>query len=311
MKKFIFKSIYFVGYFIIFFALVNALFLGIIVSTDFDFRKRIESIKFENPDFELLALGASLGLDGIDAELLTDLGVKSYNLSIGGSSIKTNYFQLKEYLTICSKKPKTVILCLSSYLDTFNDPNDEVIHPIVEFTMKDYKFGLNDLPILKFKWLGFEFLKKLVSSTHRKAELSYGQLKFQKTISDHTSFNNAPLVLENFTSAHWIEELANLCNQNGIELIVLDMPGYNEARNLDEIGPYTLVFDNGDSAKLYNFRSKEFCEIFDADKDWVGNSHLNEFGAEKFTGELYRVLTENVSSNHTNLETSLHPEGKE
>jgi hypothetical protein len=68
------------------------------------------------------------------------------------------------------------------------------------------------------------------------------------------------------------------------------MPGYKETQNLSEIGPHLLNFNNGCSANLYNLDSKDFCTIFDSEKDWIGNSHLNEFGATKFTKELINII---------------------
>ena len=54
--------------------------------------------------------------------------------------------------------------------------------------MKNYKYGVKDAPILKFKWLGVEFLKKIVSDAHRKTIISYGQIKYPKTISDNSEY---------------------------------------------------------------------------------------------------------------------------
>jgi hypothetical protein len=91
-------------------------------------------------------------------------------------------------------------------------------------------------------------------------------------------------------SLHWIGEIAKLCNQNGIELLILELPGYKVTQNLTKIGPHMIHFNNGYSAKLYNFNSKNFCTIFDSNIDWIGNSHLNEFGATKFTKELINTI---------------------
>jgi len=260
----------------------------IIAKTDFDFKKRFESMNFNNPDFELLVLGASTSLDAFDTELLTSNGIKSYNLAIGGSSIRTSYIQLKEYLTICSKRPRYVILGLNSAMvESFNDNK---IHPIVEVTMDGHKYSMKDVPILKFKWLGFELVKKIVSKKHRKAKLIYGQLRFQKTAPDNTNYKESYLDIQEFESTPWIGEMAKLCCQNGIKLIVLEMPGYKETQNQSGRGPYRLHFENSHSANLYNFNSKDFCIIFDSDADWIGNSHLNEFGAKKFTSELISML---------------------
>jgi len=285
MKKFVIDLFYFAGFFAVFFILINVIYIGIIASTDWDFRKRLESLKLDNPDFELLVIGASAAMDAVDTELLTSNGIKSYNLGMDGSTIKTSYIQLKEYLSKYSKKPQYVVLGVNSFHESFNNNG---IQPIVDITMNDHNFSLNDVPILKFKWLGFEFLKKIISKKHRKARLIYGQLKFQKTISDNTNFNGTYLNIQKFESSSWIGEIAKLCHKNGIELLILELPGYKEIQNLSEVGPYILCFNNGYSANLYNFSSKDFCVIFDADKDWIGNSHLNENGAAKFTRELIR-----------------------
>jgi hypothetical protein len=219
---------------------------------------------------------------------LTSSGIKSYNLAIGGSSVRTNYVQLDEYLTNYRKRPKYVLLGLNS--DMVRTFDDEGIHPIVEWTMKDHVFRIKDIPILKFKWLGTEFLKKIISEKHRNAKLSYGQVKFQKTNSDNTNSRESYFNTIEMESSHWIGEIARLCGRNGIELIVMEMPGYKVTRNVSGIGPYKLHFNNGSSSLLYNFNSQEFCAIFDANKDWIGNSHLNEFGAFKFTEKLIKIL---------------------
>jgi hypothetical protein len=287
MTKFVIRSFYFTLFFGIFFVLINVIYLGIIASTDWDFIKRLESLKFNNSDYKLVVLGASISSDAFDTELLTTNGIKSYNLAIGGSSIRTNYVQLNEYLTICSKRPQYIVLGINTKLESFDD---EGIHPIVEVTMKDHKYSLKDTPILKFKWLGFEFLKKIVSKNHREAKLSYGQIKFEKTNPDKTNFHESSLDTLKIISSYWIGELARLCNENGMALLILEMPGYKETQNLSEIGPHILHFNNGVSANLYNFNSKDFCSIFDSESDWIGNSHLNEFGAKKFTKELINIL---------------------
>jgi hypothetical protein len=288
MKKFVIKSFVFVFIFALYFVLINIIYIVIIENTDYNFKKRFESLKFNNPDFKLLVLGASTSLDGIETGFLTSNGIKSYNLAIDGSTVRTNYIQLNEYLTQYSKRPKYVVLGLNSSLEKSFD--DDGIHPIVEVTMKNHNYIVNDVPILKFKWLGFEFLKKIVSKKHRNAKISYGQVKFQKAVSDNTNFVESYLDIRKFESSHWIREIAKLCNQNGIELIILEMPAFKETQNLNEIGPHKLYFKNGYSAILYNFNSRNFCEIFDSDKDWIGNSHLNESGAKTFTKELISIL---------------------
>jgi len=210
-------------------------------------------------------------------------------MAIGGATVRTSFVQLDEYLTKHSTKPKYVILGLNSTHEEFDI---ETIHPIIEVSMQGHKYSLNDIPILKFKWLGIEFLKKVISSKHRQARLSYGQLKFQKVISDDTRYKVNYLNTGKFTSSKWINEIAKLCCQNNIVLYILELPGYKELQNSSDVGPYNLVFNSECYTKLYNFNSKDFCEIFDPNKDWIGNSHLNEFGAKKFTETLLEYLVE-------------------
>ena len=287
MKKFIRRSLFYILIFIAF----NLVFLITVVSTDWNFRKRIEAITFNNPDFDLLVLGNSLAMDAIDCSLMSSVGIKSYNLAIAGASVRTNYIQLSEYLQYYSEKPSCVLLALGSFGDDFAD---EVIHPIVEVTMKDHRFRISDLPISKFEWLGVQFLKKVVSSKHRQARIVNGQLKFQKVVPDNTEFNELYFDTQLFKSSIWIEKIAGLCDQNGINLIVIELPGYRHVQNMSEVGPYTISFNNEVLYNLYNFNSREFCRMFDSGNDWIGNSHLNEYGAIKFTGELIKIIPSNI-----------------
>jgi hypothetical protein len=291
MKKFARKSLLFTLFFTLFFVLINSIYLGIIALTDWDFMKRLESLRFDNPDFELLVIGNSFPEYGIDSEFLTSKGIKSYNLGIVGSSDETSYIQLNEYLTRYKQKPNYVLLGVNSYLDPFNNVG---IEPIVDFTMKGHKYSFNDVPLIKFKWLGVEIIKKILSSKHRSAKLSYGQVKFQKATTDHTSFNETYLDINKVESSYWIGEFVKLCTQSGIKLVIIEMPGLKETQNLSEVGPYPLKFKNGYSATMYNFNSQVFCEIFDIDKDWVGRSHLNETGAAKFTKELLNFIKRDI-----------------
>lgn len=289
MREFLIRSSGFILLFALFFFILNAIFLGLIAYTDWDFKKRMESLNFEKPDFDLLVFGNSLALDGIDTEFLTKNGIRSYNLSIGGSSVRTSYIQLCEYLAKYEKKPKYVLYGSGSYL---GDLKEEEIHPIVEFTMDNYKFRINDIPIIKFKWLGLELLKKVISSEHRSAELSYGQLKFKKKTPDSTILKDLLLNKDYYQDSEYLSEIAELCSQNGIEFIVIEMPGFKNTRNSNDTGPFILDFKNGHSAWMFNLNSRDFCKIFDSKEDWIANSHLNEYGARKFTNELVIIIDE-------------------
>jgi hypothetical protein len=287
MKKFAKKVLFFLLYFIVLSILINTVFLVIITRTDWNFSKRIESIRWEDPDFELLALGTSLADYGVDAELLTEEGIKSFNLALVGGSIQTSYVQLEEYLTNYKKDPRYVILLVNAYLEEFNQDG---IQPIVEFTMKGQKIDLKDVPISKFQWQTHELMKKALSSNYRSGYTSYGQTRRSSVSPDHSDYQNLTFDIKKYESAIYIEKMAELCNDREIEFIVIDIPGVKETQNISEIGPYDLRFESGHSAILYNLNSQEFCEFIDIQKDWSGMSHFNETGAAKFTRELLHLI---------------------
>lgn len=300
MKKFAIKSLLFALYFVMFFVIINAIYLGLLVNTDEGFKKRLQSIRFDNPDFELLVFGTSFAEYGIDTELLTSKGIKSFNLALGGNSLQTSYIQLEEYISNYSHKPKYVLLVFNSYREAPDKENVSEIEPLVETTMKDYKYGLKDAPVLRYTWLGTEMIKKVLSRKHREARLSFGQVKFEKCTPDHSEYKNIYLNTQAITASVWISKMAEFCKQEGIDLMLIEIPGFKETQNLSEIGPYELQFSNGSTARLYNFNSREFCKTFESDKDWIGNSHLNESGAQKFTSELFNAIKGSESAlNHT------------
>lgn len=294
MGKVIRKIGLFVLYFGIFSIIVNLIFLVVIATTDWDFVKRRQSLNFDNPDYDLLVLGASLAEYAIDTELLTSAGIKSFNLSLVGSSVKTGYVQLEEYLKRYANKPDLVILGVNSYLEDFYGDG---IQPVVEFTMKGHNYGFKDIPITKFNWAGMELLKKAILSEYRKTTVTYGHKKSLRTISDGSDFKNQQLDLNEFKSSLWINKLAFLCNQQGVRFIILNLPGVKETQNVSTTGPYYINYKDGSSAILYNLNSQEFTTFINSDKDWAGLSHFNKVGAKRFTEAMSGILLPDIIGN--------------
>ena len=287
MNRFIKDTVSFLIFFGCFFVLLNAVFLALIALTDYDFRKRIEFIQFKNPDYDLIVLGSSLAAYGVDTEYLTSKGQRSYNLAQEGSNIKTNFIQLEEYIKKHTNIPDCVWLVVNSNLENFNSTG---IQPVIEFTMKGHKYGIQDIPINKFRWVGVDLLKKFFSSKHRKAKIRYGQIKFEKATPDKTEYVDNNLEIEKFLDSYWIGEIVKLCKKNNIEIIIIDIPCFKNTQNKSAIGPYNLSFRNGYSAPLLNLNSQEYCRFIDPNEDWIGNSHFNEIGAEKFTENLLSTV---------------------
>jgi hypothetical protein len=258
---------------------MNFIYLVVIQRIDWNYSKRLESLNLKDPKYNLLVIGNSLAMDGIDTKLLSENGYNSYNLAIGGSSLETNYIQLMEYLSIYNQKPKYVILGMGSYMNSFESGN---INPIVDFTQKDKVYTPSDLPILKFKWLFKEQLKKILSKDHREAYLDRGQLKFKKAIKDDSKINlSNEFQLDKYKNSQTLKLIIDLCEKENIQLLILEMPGYKKDRH--KFIKKVIHLDDKQNVFVVDYNYFEFCELFDDHKDWIGNSHLNQYGAQKFT----------------------------
>ncbi|MGW9686016.1 hypothetical protein [Flagellimonas sp. 2504JD1-5] len=279
MRKFIFK----ISLFLFSFLLINILYLVIIQNLDWNFYKRVESLNLNKPTYENIILGNSLAMDGIDCRLFSNNPDNTYNLAIGGASLNTNYIQLLEYLEIAQTSPKRVVLGIGSYRE--NSFKKNKIHPMVEFTKPGYNYKLTDLPVLKFKWIFKELIKKIISADHRNAELVQGQLRISRTVPDKTQnkviIGNVPFA--KYQNSNLIKQIAQLCNQNKIEFILVEMPGFRKTRNNNSIGPYEMDYQLDKKVKLYNFNGSDIDTVLNPNEDWLGGSHLNKQGAIKFT----------------------------
>lgn len=271
----------------------NALYLVIVIKTDFNFQKRLETLNFENPTYELLVLGNSLALDGIDTELLTENGYDSYNMALAGSSIFSIKLQLEEYLSSYQHKPEYIILGLGSYIN-YIDNDSKQIHPVVDFTRKEKSYTFDDIPMIRFKWIFIDLLKKLVSKKHREAYLKHGQLRFSKQVADKSKIDSSrtfPFKEYEFNrdNPNNFSDIINICSNKGIKLIIVEMPGFKKVRHKKSFDRLILDKSNN-NAILFDYNNFEFAEIFDSQTDWIGNNHLNVYGAKKLTNRLVQDL---------------------
>ena len=296
MLRFLKKIILFT---LLFFA-VNYAYLLIIEHYNYDFKKSIEAVNMEHQNYSCLALGNSLVMDGIDAELLTKKGLSSYNFAIGGANLKSNYIQLIHYLEN-NENPKFVLLGTASLNSLERKKSDEAIHPIIEYNYKPFDWlNYKNLPMIKFRWLSIEMLKLLVSSDHRKAELVLGQYKTKRQVGDKTEFknkSNKEINLKAIIENKYLYKIDSICKKNDIRFLVFEMPGYKKSQNSLDIGPFNLKNMKNDISFI-NLNNNNLCsELFNDEKDWLGNSHLNEYGAEKLTNYIFeKFLSQNLNN---------------
>jgi len=282
MNKFLLKSLLILGLFLG----LNYAYLEILKITDWSISKVSKEVDFKDKDFDYLFLGASLTLDGIDSRLLTKNGFKSYNLGLGGASLKTTYIQLIHYLNN-NKKPKTVILGIGSLSKSYKEYKETRISQSVEYFYFKNDISFENLPLVKFRGAALENLKMVVSKDHREAEIVEGQLRIKKKVKDNTKYQknlDHEIHISDYKGAVHLFKIDSICKSRGIKFFVIEMPGFKKTQNNIPIGPHKLADKNHDTVVLYNLNNKDLVSnLIDSDNDWLGNSHLNEYGAIKLT----------------------------
>jgi hypothetical protein len=273
------------------FLIANYLYLEVLKKYDWNMSKVYESVHFENKDFDHIFLGASLVLDGIDNEYLSEKGIQSYNFALGGASIRTSYIQLERYLSN-NKKPRVVVLGIGSLSKSYKVYSSDLdISASVKYFYFKKKLEVDNLPMIKFRGAALENLKQVYSKNHRNAEIVMGQLKTKKAVPDKSSYKDSTkktIEISDYEGASYLFKIDSICRAKKIELIVLEMPGYKKTQNTIPVGPHILSDSIHEEIVLYNLNNKDLVsELIDSKKDWLGNSHLNEFGALKLTKYIY------------------------
>jgi len=262
--------------------LINILYLEVVKKYDWSFKKHLIAENFNSESFDYLFLGNSLVMDAIDAELLTEKGYSAFNLSIGGATVETNILQLKSYMENGNKVPECVILGVGNFLG--NDHLSDIIHPAVKYTEQPYLKTLFEIPLLTYSWVATELLKRVISKHHRNAKIVKGQLRISKKVKDKSVYsdNTVSELNSDYYKVDKIDSFARVCNHLNIRLIVIEMPALKSFQNDIDIGPYEF---NGNDFQFtfYNLNNRTLGKIFDGERDWLGNSHLNENGAIKLT----------------------------
>lgn len=277
------------GWFLALVILLNMMYLLVLILFSPGFKKIYQISKIRNQKFEVVALGNSLALDGIDAEYLTKNGINTYNLSVAGSHVSTSFLILEDYLKH-NQKPKLVLVGLSAaygkaYLNKIPFKNPEVeffYHP-------DWKENITNPPLMNFQWLSVDLLKIVISKDHRNATLVKGQWKTKKTIPDNTVYAGNSTSVIDYTDPY-LSKIVDLCRKNGINIILTELPGSNNTRN-DLPFIYEATLNDNSKFPVFNLNNYTISSgIIDSSKDWLGANHLNQFGGEKIT----KYLLENV-----------------
>ncbi|MBL0012871.1 MAG: hypothetical protein IPP30_03695 [Flavobacterium sp.] len=276
---------------------LNLAYLLMLVFWSPGFKKIYEISRFEKQNYETIVLGNSMALDGIDAEYLSNKGMSTYNLSVAGNHISTSVSLLKDYLEK-NDKPKMVVVGLSSaigksYLNPVPFTNPEVeffYHPSLISNLKNP-------PLLNFQWLAVDLLKIVISKDHRNATMVLGQWKTKKVIPDGSVFKNAIAKPIDYRDP-FLLEITKICQEQGIKLVVVELPGSNSNQNNLPF-QYTVKLKDGTSQMVYNLNSNAVgSQVLNPATDWLAQDHLNQFGGQKITTFLLeQVFQKNLNSN--------------
>ena len=277
MAKF-FKKI---GWLLALLVLLNMLYLAVLICFCPGFKKVYEVHQFKNQHFDVLILGNSMALDAVDAQVLSQKGISSYNMAIAGDHISTSLFMLEEYLKN-NKKPKVVAIGLSSaigksYLNPVAFKNPEVeffYHP-------DLLSNITNPPLLNFQWLAVDMLKIVISKDHRNAKMILGQWKTGKVIPDTSTFKAKTHSID-YTNPY-LSQTIEMCHSKGIRVVLFELPGSNANQNALPFY-YQAKLKNGKPFLIRNLNNNEIMShVIDPKTDWLAPDHLNKHGGEKIT----------------------------
>jgi len=282
MQKFIIN----IFLFLLLFFISNVFYLRILRLSD-QFAKTEEFSKFRNEKFEILIGGFSLAMNGLDPEICNSKGFEAYNFALGGANIVSTKLMLNQYL-LHNEPPKYFIYGTSEHyyhLIKVNEASVQGYHPVVDHFFTTPDFSIINLPIIKFKWLFKEILKKTISKKYR-FEVINGHVRSTLKRYDNSTVNNSNVLSpEKYFSNQNIRDLAILCKQNNIIFIIAEMPTWqaNKHKNKTEISYSQEIeahfFD-------YNCIDSPISFVLSNKNDWTSDNHLNVNGAEKLTNFL-------------------------
>lgn len=292
------KFIYYILLLLFGYLFVNLIYLRVLEYIDWEVVKAKQSSKLANQDYNILVMGNSTTMDGINTDLLSKRVGKAYNFSLGGASLITNYVQLQHYLDN-NAHPEQVWLFLSSCHTNYLKEGSDV-HPLVNhYLLKEKKVQLSELPIYKYRWLFVENIKKIISPAYRNAKVVQGQLQISKVIKDNSEGSPAkivPSISSDYYSHNefqYLWEITKLCQRKKIKLEVFEMPCFIIERNNFSLGPH-LIINKGNtnlSIRIHNLNnSVEAGRIIDPNQDWLSPNHLNLSGSVHLTEHIVDLL---------------------
>lgn len=271
------------------FAIVNWAYLLLMRRIDWNFSKAIEAQAFANKDLDILILGNSTAMDGVNAEILSQAVGESHNFALGGATLEANWVQLDRYLAQ-NARPQHVFLFLSSC--HLNYGIQSGVNPMIDAGTPETP-GLKDMPLYAFRWLLIENVKKLISHDHRTATVVRGQLQMDRVVPDYSAAVPAAPCSDvpdyRGSGYAYLWKMHERCLALGVDFRIFEMPCWQQRQN--GCGDYEVRIDNRE-VRIVNLNNTDLCRrIIVPERHWLSENHLNRAGSEALTHYLVTLLS--------------------
>jgi hypothetical protein len=297
---------------------ISVWFAGLLLSwttRHFDFTepKLSESLQFRDQHFDVLYLGDSLTLEGVNAASVDrELGTHSFNFALGGASILESEMQLRYFL---EHNPKPRLVALGLYIDQQNRPAG--VRPSLYFGLSSrlrasYEtklrtfegvelersfFVFNLVPAYRYRNTIDLLLKSAVSSQRQRPSFVQGQA--QVFFSRSVGLGRPHDSILNLAELH---SFLSFCEEQQLPVFLFEPPNHAGYSALTRNRSALVSAIRAMAASSLNVR---FISYGDTGTDyqpseWVNLNHLNAQGSEKFgavlAGALRQYLPPNVST---------------
>ena len=262
--------------------------------------KKLELIMNGSLEKELLILGSSRGIGGIDTELIEkETGLTSYNISYRGSDLVFQDFILETYLKYNTKPDKLLLVIDNPYLfmqhtnlgfrydrlyalASHNYINDKLIelnkHSVASNFFYFSRLHGNQLRFTKVKtsnnWLIDDYGSQIVHGRSK----DFQNMSFQES----TGYLN---IEENGPKLKAFENIKRSCLENNIELHLIFPPNFSSF-NKEFYNRFKTSIPSDLPVYIYDQSNQNYLNP----NNFYDPAHLNNKGARYFTKELATYL---------------------
>lgn len=279
-------------------------------SIKYPFDKRIELIINGELNKEILILGSSRALNGIDPETIKNETNKScYNLAYSGSNVEFHETIL-DFLIYFGQKPKTLIYNLDDPA-TLVEQKDNIIYKLEElypFVYNDYvnetvcnkidksifatnmswsyRQNVNFIKALKYLFTGKEIPNKEINNINsyganlmEGVQSGFENMEFKKQDVSYSKLKEYQPNVKSFL------RIVEKCESNNIELIFTISPSFFSKN---------FGFKNRiEQLTNFNYKIYDYSEVFREKDFFYNHGHLNKTGAVEFS----KLLTNDILKN--------------